>query len=51
MSMSIFTLLTVVFIVLKLVGVISWDWFVVFLPTIIELLALLLMWLFIDVIE
>lgn len=29
-------MLTILFIVLKLVGVISWGWFYVFLPVIIE---------------
>ena len=29
-------MLTILFIILKLVGVISWGWFYVFLPTIIE---------------
>lgn len=46
------TLLTVAFVVLKLCGVISWSWFVVFLPIIIDiafivlvLVVLLVMWL------
>ena len=36
------TLLTVAFVVLKLCGVISWTWFVVFLPIIIDIAFLLL---------
>ena len=46
------TLLTVAFVVLKLCGVISWTWFVVFLPIIIDiafvvlvLIVLLIIWL------
>lgn len=31
--MGITTVLTIIFIVLKLVGVISWSWWLVFLPT------------------
>ena len=37
------TTLTIIFVVLKLVGVISFSWFYVFLPIIIEL-ALAIMW-------
>ena len=36
------TLLTVAFVVLKLCGVISWSWFMVFLPIIIDIALLLL---------
>jgi hypothetical protein len=37
-TMGFFTsLLTVAFVVLKLVGVISWSWFIVVLPTILYL--------------
>ena len=46
------TLLTVAFVVLKLCGVISWTWFIVFLPIIIDiavivliLVVLLIIWL------
>lgn len=46
------TLLTVAFVVLKLCGVISWSWFLVFLPIIIDiaiilviLIVLLILWL------
>ncbi len=37
--MGITTVLTIIFIVLKLVGVIHWSWWVVFLPTLIAILA------------
>lgn len=36
------TTLTLIFIVLKLVGVINWSWFFVILPTIIDLLIILI---------
>ena len=36
------TTLTLIFIVLKLVGVINWSWFMVFIPTIIDLLLILI---------
>ena len=36
------TLLTVAFVVLKLCGVISWNWFVVFLPIIIDIAFIVL---------
>ena len=36
------TTLTLIFIVLKLVGVINWSWFMVFIPTIIDLLFILI---------
>lgn len=36
------TLLTVAFVVLKLCGVISWSWFIVFLPIIIDIAFILL---------
>lgn len=46
------TLLTVAFVILKLCGVISWSWFLVFLPIIIDiaviilvLIVLLIIWL------
>jgi len=35
--MGIAEILTIIFVVLKLVGVISWSWWVVFLPLIIAL--------------
>jgi hypothetical protein len=41
------TLLTVSFIVLKLVGIISWPWFIVFMPLIIIYGVLLLFFVFI----
>ena len=34
---GLFTLLTVVFVVLKLCGVISWSWFWVFFPLILDI--------------
>lgn len=34
--MGILEVLTIIFIVLKLVGVITWSWWIVFLPTIIS---------------
>lgn len=34
--------LTLIFIVLKLVGVISWSWFFVLLPTLLDLLLILI---------
>ena len=36
------TTLTLIFIVLKLVGVINWSWFYVLLPTIIDVLIVLI---------
>lgn len=36
------TTLTLIFIVLKLVGVINWSWFFVLLPTIIDILIFLI---------
>ena len=36
--MSFFSALTLIFVVLKLVGVISWSWWLVFIPTLIEFL-------------
>lgn len=35
--MGIFTALTIVFIVLKLIGTIDWSWWLVLLPTIVSL--------------
>lgn len=37
------TLITVAFVVLKLCGVISWTWFVVFLPIIIDIAFIVLL--------
>lgn len=37
------TLLTVAFVVLKLCGVISWSWFLVFLPIIIDVAIILVL--------
>ena len=36
-GVSIFTVLTLIFVVLKLCGVINWSWWLVFLPTLIPL--------------
>lgn len=36
MQMSFFSLLTIVFVTLKLTGFIDWSWWLVFLPTIIH---------------
>ena len=35
--MGILEVLTIIFVVLKLVGVITWSWWLVFLPTIISI--------------
>lgn len=34
--MGILEVLTIIFVVLKLVGVITWSWWIVFLPTIVS---------------
>lgn len=36
------TILTVIFVIAKLVGVIEWSWWIVFLPTIIPLIIFLI---------
>lgn len=36
--MSLLAILTVIFVVLKLLGVIDWSWFAVFLPLIIDII-------------
>lgn len=41
--MSLLTVLFVVFLVLKLIGIISWSWLLVFLPLIIEVILKLLL--------
>ena len=41
--------LTIVFIILKAVGVIAWSWFLVLLPVIIEVVLLVLWFLFIAI--
>lgn len=43
--MNIFTLLTVVFIVLKLCGVITWGWLIVFSPFIAYLVIYIIVYL------
>ena len=48
---TLLTILTIIFIVLKLVGVISWSWLTVFLPLIVTLIVklisfIVLCWLF-----
>lgn len=43
--MGLLTVLTVIFIVLKLVGVIAWSWWLVFTPTFI-LIGLYVLWFF-----
>lgn len=41
--MSLLTILFLIFLILKLVGVIAWSWFIVFLPLIIECLPVILL--------
>ena len=41
--MSLLTVLFVVFLILKLIGIISWSWLIVFLPLIIEVILKLLL--------
>ena len=43
--MGLLDVLTIVFVVLKLVHVISWSWWLVFLPTIIDLTLAVLIWI------
>lgn len=47
-NVGLLNLLTIVFVVLKLVGVITWSWWLVLLPTIIWLNILVLFILFIS---
>lgn len=47
-NVGLLNLLTIVFVVLKLVGVITWSWWLVLLPTIIWLDILVLFILFIS---
>lgn len=42
--MGLLEVLTIVFIILKLIGVISWNWFFVLLPTIISVVLYFVVW-------
>lgn len=42
--MSICEILTIIFVVCKLIGVISWSWGLVLLPEIIEVIGCILYW-------
>lgn len=37
------TILTVIFVIAKLVGIVEWSWWIVFLPTIIPLILWLIL--------
>ena len=43
-------ILTIIFVIAKIVGYINWSWWLVFLPSIISIGLSLLIWLFIVVI-
>lgn len=46
MKLSIFSVLTVIFVIAKLAGAINWSWWIVLLPTIISVcLALLIVFI------
>lgn len=45
--MGLLEILTIIFVVLKLVGVITWSWWIVFLPIIISLAVYLLLYMFV----
>jgi hypothetical protein len=51
MQVGLFTLLTVLFVGLKLVGYIDWSWFYVLLPTIIELAIAAVILMFIGILS
>lgn len=41
-NIGLLDILTIIFVLLKVFGVISWSWFIVFLPTIISVVGALL---------